>query len=560
MGPEQIGSKLVLCLKSDDNDLYIGTYGGGLSRLDRSTCELLPIDDATYPLPKTGSVFSMAHDRSGALWVATNDGLYKLCGGRVVDHVCTTDQSNTLDFVMEVYFDSLDRGWVCTRNGIGILDIDNHKVSFDAFPENFIQKEDIRDIYEGHNGNLYFIANNGNIWCFDSQLHLQPISSVLHQIPNARGVIQDYKGYIWITTANGLFRINLGDGEIRQFDSADGLESAMFNVCKPKIDEKGRLWLGNSLGLLSVDINIPIESRLSSSRVKPIAAKTEGLILSLLNSSQGIHSVINLDHNVDNFNLMLSDLAFSGSHNDRYEYSLDNGHTWLAVPDELTITFNSLPYGSTNMLVRQRGNNATETVIEIHNPYSVNSILGFCLIGLLISLSAWIIWKRRRGNHNRKEMPKENVSDGNEQCIEETNADIAYEAKSQSKKYAPNYLSDAECRTLVEKLTAILEEEKLYTNPDLKINSLSSRLGVSSHKLSYLFSQHLNTSYYDYIYQYRVAEFKRIAKEDKNGRYTLIALSEMAGFNSRATFFRIFKKSEGITPGEYLQKLREGEI
>ena len=94
--------------------------------------------------------------------------------------------------------------------------------------------------------------------------------------------------------------------------------------------------------------------------------------------------------------------------------------------------------------------------------------------------------------------------------------------------------------------------KRVYTNPDLKIADLAAMLDTSAHTLSYLFNQHLNRNYYDYINDYRIAEFKRLIVEDEYAKYTLSALAELCGFSSRASFFRYFKKAMGITPNEYI--------
>jgi len=80
-------------------------------------------------------------------------------------------------------------------------------------------------------------------------------------------------------------------------------------------------------------------------------------------------------------------------------------------------------------------------------------------------------------------------------------------------------------------------------------------LGRSAHTLSYLFNQHLNRNYYDYINDYRIEEFKRLINEDEYSKYTLSALAELCGFSSRASFFRYFKKATGITPNEYIRSI-----
>lgn len=109
-------------------------------------------------------------------------------------------------------------------------------------------------------------------------------------------------------------------------------------------------------------------------------------------------------------------------------------------------------------------------------------------------------------------------------------------------KYKTNKVSIEECKRLVEKLEIIMHKEKPYTNPNLKIADLAVSIGTSSHTLSYLFNQYLNRNYYDYINDYRIAEFKRLVEKDEYAKYTLSALAELCGFSSRASFFRYFKK------------------
>lgn len=93
-----------------------------------------------------------------------------------------------------------------------------------------------------------------------------------------------------------------------------------------------------------------------------------------------------------------------------------------------------------------------------------------------------------------------------------------------------------------------MHKEKPYTNPNLKIADLVASIGTSSHTLSYLFNQYLNRNYYDYINDYRIAEFKRLVEKDEYAKYTLSALAELCGFSSRASFFRYFKKRQISLP------------
>ena len=97
------------------------------------------------------------------------------------------------------------------------------------------------------------------------------------------------------------------------------------------------------------------------------------------------------------------------------------------------------------------------------------------------------------------------------------------------------------------KITAY--QQNIYQSVDL-----SDRLEVPVYILSYFFNQYLNCSYYDYINDFRISEFKKMIEDGEHSRYTLDTLIEQCGFNSRATFFRNFKKVSGITPNEYIRR------
>jgi AraC-like DNA-binding protein len=51
----------------------------------------------------------------------------------------------------------------------------------------------------------------------------------------------------------------------------------------------------------------------------------------------------------------------------------------------------------------------------------------------------------------------------------------------------------------------------------------------------------------------RVAEFIRASQLPSIRHYTLLALALEAGFNSKATFNRAFKRAKGMGPREYLK-------
>ena len=126
--------------------------------------------------------------------------------------------------------------------------------------------------------------------------------------------------------------------------------------------------------------------------------------------------------------------------------------------------------------------------------------------------------------------------------------------KATTTKYARVKVDEKEFADIVERMKAYIEEKQCYTNPDLKMSDLAEVLGLSSSKLSQVFSLYVKENYYEFINRYRLEEFKRLIAEGEYKKYTLTALSEKCGFK-KSSFFSTFRRVEGMTPTEYLKKL-----
>ncbi len=107
-------------------------------------------------------------------------------------------------------------------------------------------------------------------------------------------------------------------------------------------------------------------------------------------------------------------------------------------------------------------------------------------------------------------------------------------------------------------LSAIMEKHRLYRNSELKLKDLSSKLSLSTHQLSQLLNQEMGLNFYDFVNQYRVKETLTRLADPASRNLTILSIALDAGFNSHASFYRIFKKATGMTPTVYIQS-RHGE-
>ncbi len=107
----------------------------------------------------------------------------------------------------------------------------------------------------------------------------------------------------------------------------------------------------------------------------------------------------------------------------------------------------------------------------------------------------------------------------------------------------------------IHRLLGFMKTEKPHLDPEINLALLSGKLNVSPEYLSGIINSRLNKNFFDFVNHYRVEEFKRLCKIPENKKLTLISLAYDSGFNSKATFNRVFKKEMNCTPGEYYSKV-----
>ncbi|WP_299212371.1 AraC family transcriptional regulator [uncultured Aquimarina sp.] len=104
-----------------------------------------------------------------------------------------------------------------------------------------------------------------------------------------------------------------------------------------------------------------------------------------------------------------------------------------------------------------------------------------------------------------------------------------------------------------QKLLNCMSSKKPYLNPKLSLRSLADISEIPYYHLSTIFKIGLNTTFYDFVNQYRVEEFIEKAKKPENSKFTLLTLAFEAGFNSKSSFYSIFKKHKGISPSDFVK-------
>ncbi|MCI7051708.1 MAG: helix-turn-helix domain-containing protein [Bacteroidales bacterium] len=111
---------------------------------------------------------------------------------------------------------------------------------------------------------------------------------------------------------------------------------------------------------------------------------------------------------------------------------------------------------------------------------------------------------------------------------------------------------------LVAQLQEMMVEQQLFLDPSLTLNDLSDRLCTNRTTLSRCLHQELDSSFYDFVNSYRVAEACRLMNEalTQGETIAMATVSKQSGFNSVTSFNRYFSKLRGVTPLSYFRQLR----
>ncbi len=100
-------------------------------------------------------------------------------------------------------------------------------------------------------------------------------------------------------------------------------------------------------------------------------------------------------------------------------------------------------------------------------------------------------------------------------------------------------------------LQNLMAEEKIFLNPSLTLDHVADQLDISTSYLSRVIKSELHTNYSDYVNEFRVNEAKNYLRNPEFSTYTITAIGLEAGFNSKSSFYEVFKKHTGQTPLHY---------
>lgn len=423
-----------LCL-DQQGKLWIGTHEYGLIKLDPTTKTSVrfvhdPKDSASL---SGNQVYVLHRDKQGKIWIGTNKhGLNAIDPiTHQITRYCFQSSPNCLNHfsVKSILEDYLGNIWVGTSAGLNLLDQHTHTfTSFDLRPEphqGIAANPMIRCLFEDRQKRLW-VGTGIGLFQFDRLKGIFKVFDIRGiTSPVINGIREDDLGRLWLTTNNGILRVEVGTGMCQTFNQFDGLQGRQFNQNAILYTKEGNMLVG---GVNGMNVFNPEEVVLTS---QPMDVHITDFWLlnkqifpqdsdSILAQSVMLGPPLALSHRQNTFSFQFLGIHYSETPFIRYAYQIEGlDPAWIETGTDRKITLTGLPPG--NYLFRVRAaardgiwhESSTPIPINIARPFWQTpwAILGYILITLgLIAIGYGVIIRMTRLRHrlNIERLKQEN--------------------------------------------------------------------------------------------------------------------------------------------------------
>jgi len=107
---------------------------------------------------------------------------------------------------------------------------------------------------------------------------------------------------------------------------------------------------------------------------------------------------------------------------------------------------------------------------------------------------------------------------------------------------------------VMKKVAYLFDIEKVFRKEELSLKYLSEELSIPSYQLSWIINKKMNVTFSGLVNSYRVVEIKKRLASPQDADKTILDIAFEAGFNTKTSFNRVFKKLTRMTPSQYRQR------
>ena len=546
--------------------IWIGSVTGHLQYISMSNPGVVHIPDGSDSemARSIDVIIGLAYDNiNGYVWIMTRSGLYYYDPG-------TSSYGRYPGITSSCLGACIVSGklWVSTLDAMNIIDLETLECrTIEGFPFCMALLPDGDSLWAGTNGNgVYRVDNCASdepvirVYTDDDGLEDNQIN----------GLLLDGT-YLWITTENGLFRLDTQIGEITAYGMKDGLKSMAF--CENSIlkGSDGTIYLGMKNGL-----SILRYSYVPNEYVNKPEVVISGYYAKDVFNSLSLYDTIYKDERDRDFVLTFSDLSYYTGSDIIYESRiLPMDKDWTPIfENDMHVKFGHIPGGRYRVQIRaidKKGNVLSQDEKRLDVKPVLYNRWWFRLLALLLFafiVYMLVLWKIRSINRT-KDMLRQEV-ERQTKILNDQKMELERKAEKLSEQNALLQKQNemiASHNTLFSNVLSIKESDfssmlldaiqKMYKDPDLDVHALAEAMGMSRSMLNEKIQRTLGQSIAQFIRTYRLNVAKEMICNGTNKDMNISEIAYEVGFNDPKYFTRCFTKEFGATPSDLHRENRD---
>lgn len=361
---------------SDSNTIWIGAQPG-LWAIDQSARNSRFYNP---PVLLNKTIRQVVEDKQGNLWLGMqNFGLFRWDAGDKKagkeDQVKRFD-SLPITQVNKLIVDRKGLVWAGTaNNGLYVIDPVSNKVvmhfSMDASGAFKLKENGISSMLE-YDDSTVIITTTRQLILFNRYLQRSILIGTPEMMPGFIAAVErDDKGYLWVSTTNGLYRVNIHSRVFVRFNREDGIDNDRFVLAASVKLPDGRLVFGSSNQFSAFHPReIGLQSDFPGARITDFKLMNRSLKVDSLTQLKEV----TLKHNSNSVVIEFATLAYSDAYLIKYRLAnLDD--EWKVADNNAQAIYSYLPPGKYTfevMTVDPEGrqeNKITRLQIRVNGPF-----------------------------------------------------------------------------------------------------------------------------------------------------------------------------------------------
>jgi len=363
-----LGSDAVLDITADsDGNLWVGTWGGGLNLFDvqKSTFTRFKNNPADNSSISSNFVQKIYQDHTGNIWVGTYYGGLNLLDKRTHKFTRITkspDGTTTLtgNNVVAINEDKMGNIWIGTDDGA----LNCYNLNTKKFSHYFNDEEKSPDF------RVISTDNKGRVWVGQKGLYLFDVTKNTFALFSdkvglstefIKGITEDGEGNLWVSTDNGISRINPDTHTFKKFNVADGLQGSEYESNAFLKASDGEMFFGGNTGL-----NTFYPSKIKTNQFVPPVYITAFQIFtknvtvgdnSPLKNDISLTKKIILNYQQSSISFDFAALNYVTPENNDYAYKLEGLDTgWVYAGNARKASYTNLSAGTYTFYVKASNN------------------------------------------------------------------------------------------------------------------------------------------------------------------------------------------------------------